>query len=119
MPVFTGYVARQARGTMVLVFHSPSSPGEYSKYDLDRCAVLQRVRVILLHGNSLVNVVSRPGHGQANLKSTVSINYNREISQQTCRWAIVEWLKDKNEPGIWKDVIASHFSIRQGKIRQK
>ncbi|KAJ7110312.1 hypothetical protein C8R43DRAFT_1042195 [Mycena crocata] len=62
---------------------------------------------------------NEPGHGKANPKSQVSINYNREISQQTCRWAITEWLKDEHKKGIWKDVIASHFTIRKDKIRQK
>ncbi|KAJ7922900.1 hypothetical protein B0H13DRAFT_1982237 [Mycena leptocephala] len=62
---------------------------------------------------------NEPGHGQANPKAQVSISYNREICLQTCRWAITEWLKDKYKAGIWKDVIASHFTIRKDKIRQK
>ncbi|KAF7347410.1 UBIQUITIN-CONJUGAT-2 domain-containing protein [Mycena venus] len=62
---------------------------------------------------------NEPGHGKANPKAKVSINYNREISQQTCRWAITEWLKDSYKSGIWKDVIASHFTIRKDKIHQK
>ncbi|KAK7063790.1 ubiquitin-conjugating enzyme/RWD-like protein [Favolaschia claudopus] len=62
---------------------------------------------------------NEPGHGRANVKSKVSINYNREISQQTCRWAIVEWLEDSYRRNIWKDVIVSHFTIRKDKIRQK
>jgi hypothetical protein len=47
-------------------------------------------------------IIHRPGHGQANPKAQVSINYNREICLQTCRWAITEWLKDKYKAGIWK-----------------
>ncbi|KAJ7492154.1 hypothetical protein FB451DRAFT_1217166 [Mycena latifolia] len=62
---------------------------------------------------------NEPGHGQANPKAMVSINYNREISLQTCRWAMVEWLKDASKDGIWKDVIASHFTIRKDKICQQ
>ncbi|KAJ6601347.1 hypothetical protein DFH09DRAFT_1127533 [Mycena vulgaris] len=62
---------------------------------------------------------NEPGHGQANPKAKVSIDYNRQISLQTCRWAMVEWLDDAHKNGIWKDVIASHFTIRKDKIRQK
>ncbi|KAJ6541873.1 hypothetical protein B0H19DRAFT_1175036 [Mycena capillaripes] len=63
---------------------------------------------------------NEPGHGKANPKAQVSINYNKEISLQTSRWAIIEWLgSDKHKTGIWKDVIASHFTIRKDKIRQK
>ncbi|KAJ7654720.1 hypothetical protein B0H17DRAFT_1099703 [Mycena rosella] len=62
---------------------------------------------------------NEPGHGQANPNAQVSINYNREISLQTCRWAMVDWLKDAHKGGLWKDVIASHFTIRKDKIRQK
>ncbi|KAF9567848.1 hypothetical protein CPC08DRAFT_626320 [Agrocybe pediades] len=62
---------------------------------------------------------NEPGHGQANLKAPVSISYNREISLQTVRWAIVDWLDDKHRDGIWRDVIASHFTHRKDKIRQQ
>ncbi|KDR85653.1 hypothetical protein GALMADRAFT_218749 [Galerina marginata CBS 339.88] len=62
---------------------------------------------------------NEPGHGQANLKAPVSIDYNRNISLQTTRWAIVDWLDDKHRHGIWQDVIASHFIIRKDKIRQQ
>ncbi|KAJ7201312.1 hypothetical protein GGX14DRAFT_524435 [Mycena pura] len=61
----------------------------------------------------------RPGHGKANPKSHVSINYNKEIEKQTCRWSITEWLKDQYKNGIWKDVIASHFTVRKNRIRQR
>ena len=78
----------------------------------------------------------RPGHGKANLQSHVSIEYNRNISLQTVRWAIVDWLKEEHRNGIWgvrrslalllthvshyfKDVIASHFSIQGSQIRQR
>lgn len=49
----------------------------------------------------------RPGYGKANPKSQASIEYNKNICMQTTRWAIVEWLKDEHQNGIWK---ASHFS---------
>ncbi|KAH9486335.1 Baculoviral IAP repeat-containing protein 6 [Psilocybe cubensis] len=62
---------------------------------------------------------NEPGHGQANLKAPVSIQYNREISKQTVKWAIVEWLNEDHRNGIWRDVIASHFSIRKEKIRSQ
>ncbi|KAF5312406.1 hypothetical protein D9619_002657 [Psilocybe cf. subviscida] len=62
---------------------------------------------------------NEPGHGQANLKARVSIDYNRNISLQTTRWAIVDWLDDKNRDGIWRDVIYSHFTVLQDKIRKQ
>ncbi|KAJ7757445.1 hypothetical protein B0H16DRAFT_1314472 [Mycena metata] len=62
---------------------------------------------------------NEPGHGKANPKSKVSIDYNNNIAQETCRWAITDWLNDTQKKGIWKDVIASHFTIRKDKIRQK
>ncbi|KAJ6486122.1 hypothetical protein C8R47DRAFT_529564 [Mycena vitilis] len=45
---------------------------------------------------------NEPGHGKANPNSQVSINYNKEISQQTCRWAMIDWLRDEHKTGIWK-----------------
>ncbi|KAF8963849.1 hypothetical protein BDZ97DRAFT_1904683 [Flammula alnicola] len=62
---------------------------------------------------------NEPGHGQANVKAPVSVAYNRNISLQTVKWAIVDWLQDKHRNGIWKDVIASHFTILHDKIRQQ
>lgn len=43
----------------------------------------------------------RPGHGKANVSAAVSISYNRNVSLQTVRWAMVEWLKDEHRDGIW------------------
>ncbi|KAF8807941.1 hypothetical protein BYT27DRAFT_7242326 [Phlegmacium glaucopus] len=62
---------------------------------------------------------NEPGYGQANLKAPASIAYNRNISLQTTRWAIVDWLRDEHRHGIWREVIASHFSIYKDKIRQQ
>nr|GAT55606.1 predicted protein [Mycena chlorophos] len=62
---------------------------------------------------------NEPGHGQVNPRSPASIKYNLEIERQTCRWAIVDWLQDANKDGLWKDVIASHFSIRKDRIRKQ
>lgn len=62
---------------------------------------------------------NEPGHGQANVNSPVSISYNRNISMQTLKWAIVDWLQDKHRHGIWSDVIKSHFSILKAKIRRQ
>ncbi|KAJ7070570.1 hypothetical protein C8F01DRAFT_1225967 [Mycena amicta] len=62
---------------------------------------------------------NEPGHGQANPKSRASIQYNLEIERQTCRWGIVEWFQEQNRDGLWKDVIASHFSIRKDRIRKQ
>ncbi|KAJ7269247.1 hypothetical protein B0H12DRAFT_1200493 [Mycena haematopus] len=45
---------------------------------------------------------NEPGRGKANPTSQVSISYNRELSQQTCRWAIIDWLYDSHKNGIWK-----------------
>ncbi|KAH9948225.1 hypothetical protein B0H21DRAFT_258517 [Amylocystis lapponica] len=61
---------------------------------------------------------NEPGFGQADPKSAKSIAYNRNISVETTRWAIVDWLKDEHRDGIWADVIASHFTIRNTKIRK-
>lgn len=61
---------------------------------------------------------NEPGYGKAKPSSQASINYNRNISMQTVRWGMVEWLKDEHKDGIWADVIASHFTIRNVKIRK-
>lgn len=45
--------------------------------------------------------VRRPGYGQSNPNSPASQAYNRNVSLQTTRWAIVEWLKDEHKDGIW------------------
>ncbi|KAF9010312.1 hypothetical protein BDZ89DRAFT_1078249, partial [Hymenopellis radicata] len=47
-----------------------------------------------------------------------STTYNRGLTVQTTRWAIVDWLKEEHRRGIWADVIASHFKIRQDVIRK-
>ena len=44
----------------------------------------------------------RPGHGKANTKLQVSIEYNRNIRAQTVRWAMVDWLKDDHRGGLWE-----------------
>ncbi|KAF8910063.1 hypothetical protein CPB84DRAFT_1937048 [Gymnopilus junonius] len=63
---------------------------------------------------------NEPAYGQAyNLEDPASIAYNRNISMQTTRWAIVDWLDDKHRNGIWRDIIASHFTIRKHKIREQ
>jgi len=35
------------------------------------------------------------------VKAPVSLAYNRNISIQTVKWAIVDWLQDKHHHGIW------------------
>jgi hypothetical protein len=45
---------------------------------------------------------ARPGHGKANPKQRASIDYNRNISMQTVRWAMVDWLKDEHKGGLWE-----------------
>jgi len=61
---------------------------------------------------------NEPGFGQAKATNPSSIAYNKNISVQTTRWAIVDWLHDKHQDSIWTDVIASHFTIREDKIRK-
>lgn len=61
---------------------------------------------------------NEPGHGKANPTQPASIMYNRNIALQTVRWAIVDWLKDDHRGGLWKDVIVSHFTIRNDRIRK-
>ena len=81
--------------------------------------------------------------GTVNLDDPRSIAYNKEISRHTVRWAMVEWMQEKHQTGIWKvgsffffllfyerrvleaegdlctkDVIATHFSIRRHCIRE-
>ncbi|KAI0354631.1 hypothetical protein OH77DRAFT_1425701 [Trametes cingulata] len=61
---------------------------------------------------------NEPGFGRANPKNRASIRYNKNITMQTTRWAIVEWLKDEHKEGLWKEVIPSHFLTRHGKIKK-
>ncbi|OBZ78821.1 Baculoviral IAP repeat-containing protein 6 [Grifola frondosa] len=61
---------------------------------------------------------NEPGFGMADPTNGASISYNRNIRKQTIRWAMIEWLKDEHQNGIWSDVIVSHFSIRNAKIRK-
>ncbi|KAH8094716.1 hypothetical protein BXZ70DRAFT_896654 [Cristinia sonorae] len=62
---------------------------------------------------------NEPGFGKATENYAPSREYNKNISLQTTRWAIVEWLKDEHKDGIWRDVIASHFTIRESRIRKR
>ncbi|RDB28691.1 hypothetical protein Hypma_016004 [Hypsizygus marmoreus] len=62
---------------------------------------------------------NEPGYGKANLKAPASIAYNRDVSLNTVRWAIVEWLQDEHLNGIWGEVIRSHFGIKKAYIRDK
>jgi len=62
---------------------------------------------------------NEPGCGKATTNHRGSIEYNKNISMQTVRWAMVEWLKDAHKNSIWADVIKSHFTIRKDKIRQR
>ena len=36
------------------------------------------------------------------MKAPASIAYNRNISLQTTKWAIVDWLRDEHRHGIWR-----------------
>lgn len=60
---------------------------------------------------------NEPGFGKVNARDPGSIAYNKNICLQTTRWAIVDWLKPQHRHGMWANVIKSHFSIRQHKIR--
>ncbi|THV06598.1 hypothetical protein K435DRAFT_711464 [Dendrothele bispora CBS 962.96] len=62
---------------------------------------------------------NEPGYGKANPNHKASIEYNRNIALQTTRWAIVEWLGDTYKDSIWADVIHSHFTIRENRIRKQ
>ncbi|KAL0951732.1 hypothetical protein HGRIS_008406 [Hohenbuehelia grisea] len=62
---------------------------------------------------------NEPGRGQAEPTSEASIGYNKAVSFQTARLAIVDWLKDEHRNGIWADVIASHFTIRNSQISEQ
>ena len=96
----------------------------------NECAII----FLILSFNFTFRCHIRPGYGKANLKAPASIAYNRNISLQTTRWAIVDWLRDEHRDGIWQvcdfsrpqilysqdqDVIVSHFTIYKDKIRQK
>ncbi|KAA1471451.1 hypothetical protein DENSPDRAFT_837440 [Dentipellis sp. KUC8613] len=61
---------------------------------------------------------NEPGYGMADPKNPQSIAYNNRTRLQTVRWAMVEWLKNEPRNGLWSDVIASHFTIRQAAIRK-
>ncbi|TFK56533.1 hypothetical protein OE88DRAFT_1741727 [Heliocybe sulcata] len=60
---------------------------------------------------------NEPGFGKANPNDQRSIQYNRNVALQTVKWAMVDWMDDGHKHGIWSDVIAQHFTIRQSKIR--
>ena len=51
--------------------------------------------------HSEVYTSDRPGFGQAKPDHPASISYNENISAQTTRWAIVEWMKPENLRSIW------------------
>lgn len=150
-PVSYGFVSTaartdntyQPRGTMVFQIHTSSSSCQYTEYDSHRCAILQRVRYVTLTRPFTVSDFCshciRPGHGKVNLNAQVSIAYNRDVSLNTVRWAIVDWLRDEHKDGIWKvcvililslfrdhgtdmyiqEVISSHFCLLHDKIRAK
>ena len=78
----------------------------------------------------------RPGCGKANLKAPASITYNRTVSANTVRWAILDWMQDKHLNGTWgvrsfscyiivcclshvQEVVVSHFSIKRNRIRER
>lgn len=50
----------------------------------------------------LINLTSRPGHGQANPNNVASIAYNKDVSANTVKWAIMDWLRDVHREGIWR-----------------
>ncbi|KAI0673805.1 hypothetical protein C8Q78DRAFT_1019118 [Trametes maxima] len=60
---------------------------------------------------------NEPGYGQAKPTNPESIAYNKNITLQTTRWAIVDWLENKHKDGLWGEVIASHFLTRYEKIK--
>ncbi|KAI9060495.1 hypothetical protein FKP32DRAFT_1577713 [Trametes sanguinea] len=61
---------------------------------------------------------NEPGRGQTKPDLPESVAYNKDIAKETVRWAVVDWLKDERENGLWADVIASHFLTRHDTIRK-
>ncbi|KAJ4485664.1 hypothetical protein J3R30DRAFT_3282130 [Lentinula aciculospora] len=95
----------------------PGSPEEqWLPYKSTLLQVLVSIQSMILIDLPYFN---EPGYGRANPKSAASINYNRNISLQTTRWAIVDWLREEHRNGIWGEVIALHFSIRKENIRKQ
>lgn len=60
---------------------------------------------------------NEPGYGQARKDDARSVAYNRNVAAQTARWAVVDWLRDEHRGGMWADVVASHFTLREARIR--
>ncbi|KAI0323038.1 hypothetical protein OF83DRAFT_1048195 [Amylostereum chailletii] len=93
----------------------PGSPEE--QWKATRSTLLQ----VLVSIQSMILIdapyFNEPGHGKANLKSPSSIAYNKNICLQNVKWAMVEWMTDEHRNGLWRDVIANHFSIRKSAIR--
>ena len=84
---------------------------QYPEYDSHRLTLLQRVchRLVLVLVRSHTHVPIRPGFGLARPDHPASINYNHNISAQTTRWAIVEWMKPENRTNIW--AVCSSLSV--------
>lgn len=74
---------------------------QYTEYDTHRLAVLQRVCRSYRPRHHDSNAQRRPGYGQANPEHPASISYNQNISAQTTRWAIVDWMKPESRTSIW------------------
>ena len=53
----------------------------------------------------------RPGYGQAVKEDRRSISYNKEVTLQTTKWAIVDWLKNEHQHGMWAVNTTSNFSV--------
>jgi hypothetical protein len=52
--------------------------------------------------NPFLNREFRPGMGKVNLESPESREYNRDVTTNTIRWAILDWLRHEHLNGIWK-----------------
>jgi hypothetical protein len=50
---------------------------------------------------SNIHTPRRPGRGPATEKNAQSTQYNKDIAAHTVRWAIVDWLDDAHQNGIW------------------
>ncbi|KDQ09442.1 hypothetical protein BOTBODRAFT_137755 [Botryobasidium botryosum FD-172 SS1] len=62
---------------------------------------------------------NEPGYGRADATDRRSIAYNKQVVLQNVRWAMVDWMKEEQQHGLWADVIKAHFTINRDLIRKR
>jgi len=62
---------------------------------------------------------NEPGFGTPNIKDPNSIDYNKNVSLQTVRWAMIDWLTKDHLDGFWGECIKAHFSILGRRIKSQ